>query len=105
MLNNSQEIIIATSTGSKLLSFYSHHEKSKGLIILLHGWEGSSSSAYILSAGDFFIISGFPICRLNLRDHGDSHHLNEGLFMALYWKKHSKQSIIYPGNRKTCPYI
>jgi uncharacterized protein len=80
MRNNSQEIIITTSTGSKLLSFYSPHKKSKGLIILLHGWEGSSSSAYILSAGDFFYNLGFSVCRLNLRDHGDSHHLNEGLF-------------------------
>jgi hypothetical protein len=80
ILNNSQEIIITTSTGSKLLSFYSHQKASKGLIILLHGWEGSSSSAYILSAGDFFYNLGFSVCRLNLRDHGDSHHLNEELF-------------------------
>jgi uncharacterized protein len=80
MRNNSQEIIVTTSTGSKLLSFYSPHKKSKGLIILLHGWEGSSSSTYILSTGDFFYNLGFSVCRLNLRDHGDSHHLNEGLF-------------------------
>jgi hypothetical protein len=82
MLDNSQEIIVTTSTGSKLLSFYSHHETSEGLIILLHGWEGSSSSAYILAAGDYFYNLGFSICRLNLRDHGDSHHLNEELFHA-----------------------
>jgi len=80
MLDNSQEIIVTTSTGSKLLSFYSHHKKNKGLIILLHGWEGSSSSAYILASGSFFYNLGFSVCRLNLRDHGDSHHLNEGLF-------------------------
>jgi predicted alpha/beta-fold hydrolase len=46
----------------------------------LHGWEGSSSSAYVLASGAFFYKLGFSICRLNLRDHGDSHHLNEGLF-------------------------
>jgi len=80
MLDNAQEIIITTSAESKLLSFYSHHEKSKGLIILLHGWEGSSSSAYMLATGDYFYNIGFSVCRLNLRDHGDSHHLNEGLF-------------------------
>jgi hypothetical protein len=50
------------------------------LIILLHGWEGSSSSAYLLATGDYFYNLGFSVCRLNLRDHGDSHHLNEGLF-------------------------
>jgi predicted alpha/beta-fold hydrolase len=80
MLDNSQEITVTTSSGSRLLSFYSRQKENKGLIILLHGWEGSSSSAYILSAGDFFYNLGFSICRLNLRDHGDSHHLNEGLF-------------------------
>lgn len=105
MLDNSQEIIVTTSTGSKLLSFYSHHDKSKGLIILLHGWEGSSSSAYILAAGDYFYNLGFSICRLNLRDHGDSHHLNEGLFHGAlldetfeavnYLSQHSKNMPVY----------
>jgi uncharacterized protein len=80
MVKNSRELIIKTSAGSKLLSFLSHHPASKGLIILLHGWEGSSSSAYILATGDYFYNLGFSVCRLNLRDHGDSHHLNEGLF-------------------------
>lgn len=49
-------------------------------MILLHGWEGSSSSAYLLDTGDYFYRLGFSVCRLNLRDHGDSHHLNEDLF-------------------------
>jgi predicted alpha/beta-fold hydrolase len=80
MAENSQEIIIKTSSGSRLLCFISRHNSSKGLIILLHGWEGSSSSAYLLASGDYFYNLGFSICRLNLRDHGESHHLNEGLF-------------------------
>ncbi len=80
MLENSREITIKTSSGSRLLSFLSRHPSSRGLIILLHGWEGSSSSAYLLATGDYFYNIGFSICRLNLRDHGDSHHLNEGLF-------------------------
>ncbi len=80
MLDNSQELVVTSSTGSKLLSFYSHQKTGKGLIILLHGWEGSSSSAYILDAGNFYYKLGFSVCRLNLRDHGESHHLNEGLF-------------------------
>ena len=80
MEESSREVIINTSSGSRLLSFLSRHPASKGLIILLHGWEGSSSSAYILATGDYFYRLGFSVCRLNLRDHGDSHHLNEGLF-------------------------
>jgi predicted alpha/beta-fold hydrolase len=80
MAKKAGEIIIKTSAGSRLLSFLSPHPSPGGLIILLHGWEGSSSSAYILATGDYFYRLGFSICRLNLRDHGDSHHLNEGLF-------------------------
>lgn len=80
MVKNSQEVIIHTSSGSRLLSFFSRHPEPKGLVILLHGWEGSSSSAYLLATGDYFYGHGFSVCRLNLRDHGDSHHLNEELF-------------------------
>jgi uncharacterized protein len=80
LLHNSQKIITSTAGGSKLLSFLSRNPDPHGLIIILHGWEGSSSSAYVLAAGNYFYNLGFSICRLNLRDHGDSHHLNEGLF-------------------------
>ena len=80
ILDCSRKIIVNTSTGSRLLAFLSHHPASKGMIILLHGWEGSSSSAYVVATGDYFYHLGFSVCRLNLRDHGDSHHLNEELF-------------------------
>lgn len=76
----SREMIITTAGNSRLLSFLSDQINPRGLIILLHGWEGSSSSTYIISTGYFFYQAGFSICRLNLRDHGDSHHLNEDLF-------------------------
>jgi len=77
---NSREIIVDTPEGSKLLAYLSRHPRARGLMIILHGWEGSSSSAYVLAAASFFYDRGFSVCRLNLRDHGDSHHLNEGLF-------------------------
>jgi predicted alpha/beta-fold hydrolase len=80
MAQKAGEIIIKTSSGSRLLSFFSPQNDAKGLIILLHGWEGSSDSAYILATGDYFYRLGYSVCRLNLRDHGDSHHLNEELF-------------------------
>jgi hypothetical protein len=80
MAQNAREIIIRTPSGAELLALHSYHPSSKGLIILLHGWEGSSSSVYLLETGDFFYRLGFSVSRLNLRDHGDSHHLNEGLF-------------------------
>jgi len=80
LLHHSEEIIVATSTGSRLIAFLTRADTPKGLIILLHGWEGSSSSAYMIDAAAFYYKLGFSVCRLNLRDHGDSHHLNEGLF-------------------------
>jgi len=80
VLKNSEEIIVTTSTGSRLLSVLTRRPNPEGLIILMHGWEGSSSSAYMIDAGAFYYRLGFSVCRLNLRDHGESLHLNEGLF-------------------------
>ncbi|MFO1401742.1 MAG: alpha/beta fold hydrolase [Steroidobacteraceae bacterium] len=50
------------------------------LAVLLHGWEGSADSAYVLSLAAELLPRGFHVVRLNLRDHGDTHHLNPGLF-------------------------
>jgi hypothetical protein len=51
-----------------------------GTAVLIHGWEGSARSMYMLSAGARLWREGFRVLRLNLRDHGDSQHLNRGLF-------------------------
>ena len=51
-----------------------------GLVVLLHGWEGSAHSSYLLNVGARLISEGFDVFRLNLRDHGDTHHLNEAVF-------------------------
>jgi predicted alpha/beta-fold hydrolase len=80
LMENSEEIIVTAAGGSRLLSFFTRKTAARGLIIIIHGWEGSSSSTYVLAAGNYFYNSGFSVCRLNLRDHGNSHHLNEGLF-------------------------
>ncbi len=48
--------------------------------ILLHGWEGSADAYYVLSLAAHLHAAGVEVVRLNLRDHGDTHHLNEGLF-------------------------
>ena len=50
------------------------------LALLLHGWEGSAESAYVLSLAAELLPRGYHVVRLNLRDHGDTHHLNPGLF-------------------------
>ena len=85
MLDVSREVLLNAIENVKLQGFYSAqvNGQSKGLVMLLHGWEGSVSSAYILSAGKFLYKNGFSVFRLNYRDHGDTHHLNPGLFYAV----------------------
>jgi len=55
-------------------------EPGKTLAVLLHGWEGSADSTYVLSASQTLFDQGFEVVRLNLRDHGATHHLNRDLF-------------------------
>lgn len=50
------------------------------LAVLLHGWEGSSESLYVLSVAQLLFARGYAVLRLNLRDHGGTHALNQGLF-------------------------
>jgi len=85
MLDAASEIILNPVGDVRLQGFYSPQlgGRSKGLIMLLHGWEGSVNSAYILRTGRFLYTKGFSVFRLNYRDHGDTHHLNPGLFYAV----------------------
>lgn len=85
MLKAAQEIILNPIEDVRLQGFYSRQSNGqvKGLVMLLHGWEGSVNSAYILGTGKFLYNHGYSIFRLNYRDHGDSHCLNPGLFYAV----------------------
>jgi predicted alpha/beta-fold hydrolase len=81
LLAAEQEWILDCGKGIRLVGHYSRQpQSSAGLAVLLHGWEGSSESNYILSSGAHLFKKGFDVFRLNLRDHGDSHHLNPGVF-------------------------
>ena len=50
------------------------------IAVVLHGWEGSADSCYVISLGAELLARGYDVLRLNLRDHGDSHHLNREIF-------------------------
>lgn len=52
----------------------------RGLVLLLHGWEGSVDSSYMRLTAARLLQRGFEVFRLNFRDHGDTHHLNQGIF-------------------------
>lgn len=52
----------------------------RGLVIVLHGWEGSASSPYVVALAGRAFEAGFDVFRLNFRDHGGTAALNEELF-------------------------
>ncbi|MBN2333614.1 MAG: alpha/beta fold hydrolase [Deltaproteobacteria bacterium] len=75
------EWVVDAGNDVRLQGWYSRRPGGgKGLVILLHGWEGSAGSTYVMATGRFLYRQGYDIFRLNLRDHGSSHHLNPGLF-------------------------
>jgi predicted alpha/beta-fold hydrolase len=90
MIASSEELLLDCGDGVTLQSFHASpahpnsglggREPGKKLAVLLHGWEGSADSNYQLSLAQTFFAAGFETVRLNLRDHGATHHLNKELF-------------------------
>jgi hypothetical protein len=77
---NAKEVLLQTEK-AKLQGFYTAGKNSTNLFILLHGWEGSAQSTYIQTLSNtLYKQKNASIFRLNFRDHGDTHHLNEGIF-------------------------
>jgi predicted alpha/beta-fold hydrolase len=71
--------------GARLLAVLSDppaHAVSADLAVLIHGWEGCADSTYLVSTGQVLHRAGYAVARLNLRDHGRTHHLNEEIFHA-----------------------
>ncbi len=82
MLEAAQDRVIECEDGVRLLGSFSPNPENKALFIFLHGWEGSQDSTYVVSCGRHVYNQGASVFRLNYRDHGDSHHLNEGVFYS-----------------------
>ncbi len=73
--------VLVTTSNAQLQGFISRNKDAKDLYVLLHGWEGSAQSTYIqLLAKSLYVDKKASIFRLNFRDHGETHHLNSGLF-------------------------
>ncbi|MEJ2641629.1 MAG: alpha/beta fold hydrolase [Desulfosarcinaceae bacterium] len=84
VLNKARYVRIATPSGAALGGAFTPtaSRRPQGLVILIHGWEGSVDSTYVVTTSQYLYHNGFAIFRLNLRDHGDTHALTEGLFFA-----------------------
>ncbi len=85
MLAASEELLLDCGDGVTLQAFHSSHARrgrlpGKQIAVILHGWEGSADSTYMLSLAQSMFAAGLDVVRLNLRDHGATHHLNRELF-------------------------
>lgn len=79
----SEHVLLDCGDGVRLQGWYSGAGAvagARGLVVLLHGWEGSARSNYMLSTALALRDAGFAVFRLEFRDHGDGQHLNEELF-------------------------
>ena len=83
VLQGAEPVVLDGGGGVRLSGAYTAQKtrpQSRGLAVLFHGWEGSVDSTYVLQTGSRLLADGWDIFRLNFRDHGDSHGLNEALF-------------------------
>jgi len=75
--------VLDCGDGVRLMGWHSRQPEARtprGVAILIHGWEGSHESVYLFSLACTLYDAGYNVVRLNLRDHGGTHHLNEDLF-------------------------
>ena len=82
-LNGTEQRILDCADGVRLTGYYNPRPDgagARGLVVLIHGWEGSHESSYLYSMACAVFNAGYNVFRLNLRDHGGTHHLNEELF-------------------------
>ncbi|WP_114240945.1 YheT family hydrolase [Dyella sp. C9] len=83
VLQGAEPVMVDGGDGVRLTGAYTAQRtqpRSRGLAVLFHGWEGSVDSTYVLQTGSRLLADGWDVFRLNFRDHGDSHQLNEALF-------------------------
>jgi predicted alpha/beta-fold hydrolase len=95
LLSSAEELLLDCGDGVRLQGFLSTvrgagtgsravqgtaERSGQRVALLLHGWEGSAQSCYVVSLGAELFARGYDVLRLNLRDHGASHHLNRDIF-------------------------
>lgn len=81
---SARDVLLYCRDGVRLHGEYTEgNDPARGLVILVHGWEGSSTSTHVLSTAHHLLQQGYSIFRLHLRDHGPSIHLNPEPFLAV----------------------
>jgi predicted alpha/beta-fold hydrolase len=79
-----QPMTLNLAHNTRLLGYYTPAPRppARGLVLMLHGWLGSSNGQYILAVTDLLHHLNYATFRLNFRDHGDTHPLNSGVFRS-----------------------
>lgn len=81
LLAKSEEVLLTLSPELTLQGFHAVTPgRSRGLVVLLHGWEGSARSTYVLCLGARLLAAGYDVFRLNFRDHGETQRLSKEIF-------------------------
>lgn len=77
-----EDVTLVAGVDARLQGVFSRPrlQRSDTMVLLLHGWEGSIESNYMRLSAALLLDAGFPVLRLNFRDHGGTHHLNEEMF-------------------------
>lgn len=83
-IKNAKKIEIKIDDKNTIIGDYSKSEnnKTKTLVILVHGLEGSSESNYVVSTANKLIKKGYSILRMNIRNCGGTSHLSDTLYNA-----------------------
>ena len=81
----SRPLVLDCGDGVRLMGWHAEPPPGEAgdpprIAVLLHGWEGSADSLYLLSLAQLLYARGVGVIRLNLRDHGGTHALNRELF-------------------------
>ena len=79
----SRQLVLDCGDGVRLMGWHAEPAAAGDpprIAVLLHGWEGSADSLYLLSLAQLLFDRGVSVIRLNLRDHGGTHALNRELF-------------------------
>src|SRR5690606_8964585 len=81
MLEAAEPTALDCGDRARLLGYLSvPRPRPRGLIVLLHGWEGPVESHYMISIASLAFDAGFDVFRLNFRDHGGTQSVNRELF-------------------------
>jgi predicted alpha/beta-fold hydrolase len=85
VLAASRQLVLDCGDGVRLMGWHAKpadcgEARARRLAVLMHGWEGSADSLYLLSLAQLLHERGHDVVRLNFRDHGGTHALNRELF-------------------------